>query len=133
MRSFTMNLLNSFISLFSPSDSGVRRVEPAEAARLVREKQAVLVDVREPAEWSGGVAQKAVLLPLSDLHGPRLQWKPFLNQIGDREIILYCHSGSRSGQAAAILAAEGFKAANAGSLRAWHRAGLPICKPKHLC
>jgi rhodanese-related sulfurtransferase len=127
-----MNLLNSFLSLFSPSDSGVRRVEPVETARLVREKKAVLVDVREPAEWAGGVAQKAVLLPLSDLHGPRLQWKPFLNQVGDREIILYCHSGVRCGTAARTLVAEGFKAANGGSLHAWHRAGLPVCRPKHL-
>jgi rhodanese-related sulfurtransferase len=132
MTSFSMNLLNSFLSLFSPSESGVRRVEPVETARLVREKKAVLVDVREPAEWAGGVAQKAVLLPLSDLHGPRLQWKPFLNQVGDREIILYCHSGARCGAAARTLVAEGFKAANGGSLRAWHRAGLPVCQPKPL-
>jgi rhodanese-related sulfurtransferase len=132
MTSITMTLLNSFISLFSPADSDVRRVEPAEAAQLVHDRKAVLVDVREPAEWAGGVAQKAVLLPLSDLTGARLKWKPFLSQIGDREIILYCHSGARCGTAARILAAEGFKAANGGSLRAWHRAGLPVCKPKHL-
>ena len=121
-----MSLLSSFVSMFSPSDSGVRRVEPAEAAQLVRDKKAVLVDVREPAEWEGGVAQKAVLLPLSDLTGPRLQWKPFLSQVGDREIILYCRSGSRSGRAAAILASEGFKSANGGSLGAWQAAGLPM-------
>ena len=127
-----MNLLNSFLSMFSPSDSGVRRVEPAETAQLVRDKKAVLVDVREPAEWAGGVAQKAVLLPLSDLTGPRWQWQPFLKQVGDREIILYCHSGSRCGMAARMLVAEGYKVANGGSLRAWHRAGLPVCKPKHL-
>ena len=127
-----MTLLNSFLSMFSPSDSGVRRVEPAETAQLVRENRAVLVDVREPAEWAGGVAQKAALLPLSDLAGPRLQWKPFLNHVGDREIILYCHSGARCGTAARMLVAEGFKVANGGSLRAWHRAGLPVCKPKHL-
>ena len=127
-----MNLLNSFLSMFSPSDSGVRRVEPAETAQLVRDKKAVLVDVREPAEWAGGVAQKAVLLPLSDLTGPRWQWQPFLKQVGDREIILYCHSGARCGTAARMLVAEGFKVANGGSLRAWHRAGLPVCRPKHL-
>ena len=127
-----MNLLNSFLSMFSPSDSGVRRVEPAETAQLVRDKKAVLVDVREPAEWAGGVAQKAVLLPLSDLTGPRWQWQPFLKQVGDREIILYCHSGARCGTAARMLVAEGYKVANGGSLRAWHRAGLPVCRPKHL-
>jgi rhodanese-related sulfurtransferase len=128
-----MNLLNQFLSLFSSpaaSDSGVRRVAPLEAAQLVRQKKAVLVDVREPAEWAGGVAQKAVLLSFNDLAGARLQWKPFLKQVGDREIILYCRSGSRSGVAARINAAECFKTANAGTLRAWERAGLPVCAPR---
>ncbi|HTX64425.1 MAG TPA: rhodanese-like domain-containing protein [Opitutaceae bacterium] len=128
-----MSVLSQLISLFSPGGSeppGTRRVEPQEAARLVREKQAVLVDVREPPEWAGGVAAKAALLPLSDLSGPRRQWKPFLAEVGGREILLYCRSGSRSGLAARILAAEGFRAANAGTLRAWVQAGLPVCQPK---
>ena len=125
-----MNFLSSFFSMFSPSGSGVRRIEPLAAAQLVREKKALLVDVREPAEWSGGVAENAALLPLSDLTGTRRRWKPFLDRVGDREIILYCRSGARSGTAARILAAEGFQAANAGSLHAWHRAGLPV-RPPH--
>ena len=128
-----MSLLNQFRSLFSSpaaDDSGVRRVEPLETARLVRQKKALLVDVREPAEWAGGVAQKAVLLPFSDLTGPRRWWQPFLEQVGDRELILYCHSGARCGTAARMLAAEGFKTANGGSLRAWDRAGLPVCAPR---
>jgi len=128
-----MSLLSRLSSLLSGGDApGVRRVAPTEAAQLVREKKAVLVDVREPSEWAGGVAQKAVLLPLSDLTGPRRQWQPFLSQVDGREIILYCHSGSRCGFAARILSAEGFHVANAGTLRAWHRAGLPVCRPKHL-
>ena len=129
-----MSLLDRLFSLLAPAGSagGVRRVEPDETARLVREKKAVLVDVREPGEWAGGFAQEAVLLSFSDLTGPRQQWRPFLNQVGDREIILYCRSGARSGTAARILAAEGFTAANGGSLRAWRHAGLPVCKPKSL-
>jgi rhodanese-related sulfurtransferase len=127
-----MNFLSPFTSLFPPPASGGRRVEPGDAACLVREKKAVLVDVREPAEWAGGVAAPAALLPFSDLTGSRRQWQPFLEQVGGREIILYCQSGARCGLAARILAAEGFKAANAGSLQAWQRAGLPVNKPKPL-
>ena len=129
-----MSLLDRLFSFLTPAGSagGVRRIEPAEAARLVREKKAVLVDVRKPGEWAGGVVQQAALLSFSDLTGPRQQWQPFLDQVGDREIILYCRSGARSGLAARILTAEGFKAANGGSLRAWHHAGLPICNPKGL-
>ena len=137
-----MSLLDRLFSFLIPAGSAggvrrveppaVRKVEPDETARLVREKKAVLVDVREPGEWAGGFAQEAVLLSFSDLTGPRQQWRPFLNQVGDREIILYCRSGARSGTAARILAAEGFKTANGGSLRAWHRAGPAVCKPKDL-
>ena len=128
-----MTLFERLSSLFAPAKGpAVRRVAPAEAAQLVREKKAVLVDMREPAEWAGGVAQKAVLLPLSDLRGARRQWQPFLEQVGGREIILYCHSGSRCGLAARVLGAEGYPVASAGTLSAWHRAGLPVCRPKHL-
>jgi rhodanese-related sulfurtransferase len=126
-----MSLLDPLFSLFSLSASAGRRVTPVEAAQLVRDGKAVLVDVREPGEWSGGVVQAATLLALSDLLGARRQWKPFLDQVGDREIVLYCRSGSRSGRAARLLSTEGFKTANAGGIDGWRAAGLPIAQPKH--
>ncbi len=90
---------------------------------------AVLVDVREPDEWRDGVAASAHLLPLSDLRGTRARWTPFLAANRDKEILLYCRSGIRSGQAAMILRKEGFRAANAGSYHRWAGAGLPTRKP----
>jgi rhodanese-related sulfurtransferase len=125
-----MSLLNLFLSLISPSASGVRRVQPADAAQLVREKKAVLVDVREPAEWSSGVALPATLLALSDLTGARRNWKPFLDKNRDKELIFYCRSGTRSGHAARLLASEGFRTANAGTFHGWQSAGLPSGRPK---
>jgi rhodanese-related sulfurtransferase len=99
---------------------------PAEAAKLVTEGRAVLVDVREPDEWeSTGVVAFADLLPLSDLRGERQQWKSFLERNRDRELILYCRSGNRSGQAARLLATEGFRTSNAGGFRDWITAGQP--------
>jgi rhodanese-related sulfurtransferase len=126
-----MSLLNSFFSLISPSGPGVRRVQPAEAAQLVRDGKALLVDVREPDEWSGGVAKDAALLPLSDLLGARSRWKPFLAGVGEREIVLYCRSGSRSSHAASVLAKEGFRTSNAGGFSDWKAAGLPVGKPRN--
>jgi rhodanese-related sulfurtransferase len=103
-------------------------ITPAEAARLVADGKAVLVDVREPSEWAEtGVAAPAVLLPKSEFDAGLIgEWKDFLAKVGDREIILYCRSGKRSGTVAAALSAKGHKAANAGGFKDWQAAGLPI-------
>ncbi len=105
------------------------RVTPQECAPKIIAGTAILVDVREPDEWSKGVAQDAVLLALSDLAGPREKWAAFLAEAGDREIFLYCGAGVRSGMAARMLASEGFRAANSGSLSSWTGAGWPLVHP----
>jgi len=122
-----MSLLSS---LFNAGGSGVRRVAPAEAAQLVAVGRAALIDVREPEEWSDGVAAPAELLALSDLSGSRRKWKPFLEKNRGKELIFYCLSGARSGSAARLLAKEGFRTANAGSIYDWSGAGLPMSKPQ---
>jgi len=104
-------------------------MSPKKSAAAVETGVAVLVDVREPAEWKGGVAQVAVLLPLSDLRGPRQRWTPFLETNRSKRILLYCQSGMRSGMAASILKAEGFDAANMGTFSSWQADGLPVRKP----
>jgi rhodanese-related sulfurtransferase len=104
-------------------------VAPAGAARLVADGKAVLVDVREPAEWAEtGVAAPAVLLASSDFAGAQKDWKPFLEKNRGKQIILYCRSGRRSGLVATALADKGFQAANAGGLKDWIAAGLPVRK-----
>lgn len=88
---------------------------------------AVLVDLREPGEWTAtGVAKQAARLPFSDLRGARTQWRPFLEKSKDRKLLLYCASGTRSGLAARQLRAEGFDAVNVGSLRRWQSSGWPV-------
>ena len=105
----------------------VRKVSPAEAARQVSEGKAVLIDVREPAEWAeSGVAKSAELLPMSDFNGDQKLWKPFLEKNEGKTLILYCRSGNRSGKVAAKLAAEGRPVANAGAFKDWTAAGLPV-------
>ncbi|MBL9216315.1 MAG: rhodanese-like domain-containing protein [Opitutaceae bacterium] len=108
----------------------VAAITPAEAAKRVELGHAVLVDVREPAEWQeSGVAAPAVLLPKSEFdEGLIGDWKGFLEKVGDKQIILYCRSGKRSGAVAAALAAKGHAVANAGGFKDWEAAGLPTRK-----
>ncbi len=130
-----MKLLRRLLPLFLmtaglASAAGVARIAPAEAARRVADGQAVLVDVREPAEWAQtGVAAPAVLLPMSDFdHGQKL-WKPFLEQSAGKELILYCRTGHRAGVVGVKLAAAGRTVANAGGFRDWTAARLPVRQP----
>lgn len=109
----------------------VKKIAPADAAKLVADGSAVLIDVREPAEWSAtGVVAGAVLLPKSDFDGTRKQWNEFLANAGGKELILYCRTGHRAGVVAAALAAEGHQVANAGGLKDWKDAGQPLVPPK---
>lgn len=107
-------------------------IKPDALRAALKADMAVLVDVREAAEWTAGTARNAVLLPLSDLHGPRQQWNVFLEKNRGKQLLLYCHSGMRSATAAAQLRREGLAARNAGSLAALDRAGWPICPPRDL-
>ena len=120
-----MSLFNSLKSLLTPAP----RLAPADAAARVRSGHALLVDVREPAEWRGGVAQHAVLLPLSDLTGARRHWGEFLAGAAGREVLVYCASGMRSGSAARILSHEGIRAVNTGGLADWAATGWPVVRP----
>ena len=105
------------------------KATPEEARAAVDAGTAVIIDVREPDEWQEGTAAPAVLLPLSDLRGPRTSWKPFLEQHRDKKLFLYCRSGGRSGTAASILAAEGFATFNIGGFSDWTAKGLPTRRP----
>lgn len=62
---------------------------------------AFLVDVRTPAEFSAGSVQGAVNIPLNQLPA---QLDKFKNK---KSIIVFCRSGSRSGQAKNFLEKNG--------------------------
>ncbi|MEV4704554.1 rhodanese-like domain-containing protein [Actinoplanes sp. NPDC049316] len=97
-----------------------RSVNPQQAAALITDG-AVLLDVREPAEWRAGHAPRARHIPLGQLTA-RLAEVP-----ADRPVITVCRSGARSRQAATLLAREGRQVHNlTGGLRAWTGAGMPL-------
>ena len=113
-----MNLFTSFLNARNASPT---QVEVAEAKRR-QDQGAVLIDVRETSEWQAGHAPGARLIPLGMLSG-RLNDVP-----SDREVLLICQSGNRSGAALQLLLRQGFdKVFNvSGGMGAWSRAGLPV-------
>lgn len=84
---------NLFNQLFPAQDS--TELEKALA------QNPFLVDVRTPAEFSGGSAKGAVNIPLDKVASQVAQFK------GKTHIVVFCRSGNRSGQAKSILAQYG--------------------------
>ena len=113
-------------AMLRPLLFGGPRITALQAAAEIEAGRAVLIDVRSPDEWRGGVAGPAALLPLGDLRGARRQWAPFLAEHKDKTLILYCASGMRSGVAASLLRKEGYRVANLGDFTRWREAGLPV-------
>ena len=76
-----------------------------------------IVDVREPQEHAefniGGT-----LVPLGDIRAMQVDE---LEPLKDKEVIVYCRSGNRSGQAAMILETMGFENIKnlTGGMLAW--------------
>lgn len=70
--------------------------------------KAVLVDVREQAEWDNGHLKAASLVPLSVLSKEGAAIPATLPK--DKPIYLHCRSGARSLKAAEILKARGYDA-----------------------
>lgn len=92
--------------------------------QMAAKKDLQLVDVRTPGEFSQGHLAGAKLLPLNELAGRLKELDP------QKPLIVYCHSGNRSGQALKILLGQGFPDAKhmQGGISAWQRAGLPVTR-----
>lgn len=101
---------------------------PADAARLIREQGALLVDVREPDEHARARIPGATNLPLSRLHEAELAVQD------GRPVLFHCRSGARTAGNAAALAGKAGETCQAyiveGGLDAWKAAGLPVAEDR---
>lgn len=89
--------------------------------QLVNQNEVILIDVREPSEYSGERIEGAKLVPLSSFTADKIP------QNSDQPVILYCQSSNRSGQAAQKLLQAGFQEVThlEGGLNNWKQQGLP--------
>jgi rhodanese-related sulfurtransferase len=106
--------------------TGGPSVGTLEATMLINQKDAIVIDVREPGEFAQTHILNARNVPLGEL-AARLK---DLERFKEKPVIVSCATGNRSGSAAAILRKHGF--ANvvnlAGGIAAWQQAGLPTEK-----
>ncbi|MFT6937997.1 MAG: rhodanese-related sulfurtransferase [Saprospiraceae bacterium] len=80
------------------------------AAKVALDNGAVIIDVRTPAEFSGGHVKGAINIPLSVVGQQVNKIKKY-----NKPVVTCCRSGARSGSAASILQGQGIEVVNGGS------------------
>lgn len=105
---------------------GIRDVTPAEAVIMINRERAIVLDVRENAEFAGGHITDARNIPLAQLTSRLGE----LEKFRDKPIVINCQVGGRSASACALLKKQGFtKAVNLKhGIAAWIDAKLPVTR-----
>jgi rhodanese-related sulfurtransferase len=99
----------------------MKEYTPKQIAGMLGNNAIVLLDVRTAEERSRQHIKGSLHIPLNDL-AVRIR---SLEQYRNKEIICYCHSGSRSFVATAMLLKHGFQAANMkGGMVEWNYQNL---------
>jgi rhodanese-related sulfurtransferase len=117
--------------LIAAAKAHIENLSPEEVAAELQRGEAVLVDLREPAERiEYGVIAGTVHAPRGMLEfyadPTSAYYRPEFDPA--RRTILYCASGGRSALAADMLQALGYRrvAHLSGGLKAWREAGLGV-------
>lgn len=114
-------LLWSFVG---NSIRGIKEVSAAAALQLINYKDALILDVREAAEFNTGHVLNAKQIPFGKLSERMGE----LERYRSHPIVVMDSSGIRSVAACVLLNKKGFELAYnlAGGVQAWQKAGLPL-------
>jgi rhodanese-related sulfurtransferase len=103
---------------------GEKPLSPADAVRLINDRNALVLDVRGPADFKKGHILNALNIPAGRL-------AERINEIAkfkDRPVLCYCALGTTAPQACGKLRELGFATVYSlkGGLNAWQGASLPV-------
>ncbi|MBE0619982.1 MAG: rhodanese-like domain-containing protein [Burkholderiales bacterium] len=106
--------------------AGGPSVNTLEATQMINRQDALVLDVREQAEYAQAHILNARGLPLSQLEARVGDIEKFK----DKPVIVYCATDNRSSSAVATLKKRGFSnvVCLSGGFAAWQQAGLPVQK-----
>lgn len=112
--------------LLSRGAGGVANVSPNEAVLLMNRSNAIVLDVRDDAEFAAGHITDAKHIPLAKL-AERIKE---LEKFKGKPILVHCQGGVRSSKACDILRKNEFTKLHnlQGGLNAWVAAKLPVVK-----
>lgn len=114
------------LPMFKKSAGGVPNLTPAEAVTLINRSHAIVLDVRDDAEFASGRIADAKHIPLAALPERLAELKKYK----DKPVLVNCQRGMRSIKACDILRKAEFTQVHnlQGGLNAWTEAKLPLVK-----
>ena len=103
---------------------GEKRLSPTDSVRLINDQNAVVLDVRSPADFKKGHILNAVNIPAARIEERLNEIEKFKN----RPLLCYCALGTVAPQASVKLRQLGFATVYGlkGGLNAWQGASLPV-------
>lgn len=106
--------------------AGIKQVTPNEAVLLINRSDAIVLDVRDDAEFAGSHLPEARHIPLNQLAGRLAE----LEKFKAKPILVHCQIGARSASACGILRQHEFTQVYnlQGGINAWVEAKLPVVK-----
>jgi len=101
-------------------------VSPQQAVMLLNRQDALIVDVRDQAEFEAGHLPQAKHIPLKDVAERSAELKKFIK----RPLIVVCQTGNRSKSALEAFRKSGFENVFNldGGYAAWQQAGQPVSR-----
>jgi rhodanese-related sulfurtransferase len=106
--------------------AGGPSISTLQATLLINQQNALVLDVRDAAEYEKGHVLNARHLALGELAARAGEIEKFKA----RPVIVVCEGGNRSDSAVAVLRKQGFGQvfSLSGGMGAWRQAGLPVEK-----
>ncbi len=108
------------------SRKGGASLSPQQLINLINQKGAVVVDLRDKADFDAGHIVDAINIPHAKLAGQVQQ----LDAYREKPLVLVCKIGQHSGATGKLLAAEGFTEVSrlGGGMSEWQNSQLPLIK-----
>ncbi len=108
------------------SRKGGPQLSPQELINKVNHQQAVVIDLREKAEFDAGHVVDAINIPSAKLAARMSE----LDSHRDKPVVLVCKMGQHSGAAGKTLSANGFDDVYRlkGGMTEWQASQLPVVR-----